>query len=244
MMLCRRLLPLLLLPALACAAANGSDATDDSQGAFSDGKPTKLHPEVGRLELSESVIIDGTSVSCTATLVAPNVVLTSEACDIGFLADKEGDFVIDTELDDSGKPRTSRKFAVDGGFFNGEKNGRFWLVKLKSPVPASVAKPAVLRRSKLQDQEKLVAVGYGSKTWKFGEKNTSTIVFHTKETSQPPTMQVADTGCAAFDDQGALAAMGVSSGSSDPFGVTSDEYAQIADSYTDLVGLIAKASAD
>lgn len=236
----RTVLALLLLSVstMACTSAPDDAGGSDDHGAFTGGKPTNGNPEVGRLALLE----DGangasTEMACTGTLVAPNVVLTSGSCDLGAFLKKEGQFIVDADV--------PLRFPIESGVKTGEKVGSaYWLVRLTTSVPSDVARPATLRTTTLVDGEKLVAIGYGTNASSaFGEKNTKPLTFDA--TSHPPerAMNAADTGCAVFDAQAKLAAMGASPASGELY-VYPDAYAQIGESYAELADAIARLSAE
>ena len=76
-MLIRRLRPLLLVAALACAALPGAAGAINTTGGEFDGND---HPEVGGLLIDTD---DGLALICSGTLISPTIFLTASHCTVG-----------------------------------------------------------------------------------------------------------------------------------------------------------------
>lgn len=144
-----RALPfVLLVSAVAgCAAPATDDAT--SADAVVEGQAAALeHPEVGRFD------------ACTGTLVAPTVVLSAAHCfDYRSGVRALGDFVIDRA---EGPHAFSAVEVVAFGEETGEHD--LALVRLASPVPSSVARPASVARVAPAAGATVTMFGYGCTT--------------------------------------------------------------------------------
>jgi hypothetical protein len=244
-----RTLTLLLVAALTCTACSGAPedggVDNGTDQALTNGQATTEHPEVGRVELTASLAGNTNKTNCTGTLVAPTVVLTTRHCAFGALAASGGTFFID-------KGNQAHRFAIkygDGlthsGTANASRRGSYYLAKLASPVPASVATPVVLRKATINDNERLVAFGYGQASDGWGKKSSAAFTYHYDgwTGAGPSIMQSADTGCAAFDARGQLAAMGTDPFSASAFFSHPDAYVEMSEYYDQLVELIATFSA-
>lgn len=243
-------LTLLLGAALACAGCSatvGDDGADvGTDQALTNGQATADHPEVGRVELTASALGDTNRTHCTGTLVSPTVVVTTRGCAFGALLASGGTFFID-------KGDVVYRFAIkygDGlthsGTGNNSRRGTYYLVKLATPVPAKLATPSVLRKTKVDDNENLIAVGYGQASTGWGRKNSAAFSYHFDgwKGTGPTVMQSADMGCAAFDARGQLAAMGASPFSDSNLFGHPDAYIEMSEYYEQVVQLIAAMSAE
>ena len=215
-----------------------------TEEALTSGQATTAHPEVGRVALTSSVLGETNQTHCTGTLVSPTVVLTTRRCAFGAAVATGGTFFID-------KAGQSYRFAISGGdglthsgTGNASRQGSYYLAKLATPVPADIATPAVLRKAEVNDNEKLTAVGYGQASAGWGSKNTATFSYHYDgwKGTGPTVMQSADTGCAAFDARGQLAAMGTDAFSDSKLFGHPDGYIQMSEYYAQVVALIATMS--
>lgn len=189
-----RKLSLLVSISLLCACVGETDLSDDAQQKLDEdlqeevpfitedaliaGTATRSRPEIGRLYFDGGL--------CTATLIAPQVVLTARHC-VGYTtcldntcaAPYAGRFVIEdaqgrtTSFNVTAFESYDRRGALEQGAFNTEidylDTGRadFWfsddvaIARLDRPVPATLASPVALAPGELPRGEALTVWGYG-----------------------------------------------------------------------------------
>lgn len=130
------------------------DETSDSE--LRDGEFTYDHPEVGYM------VTNGMSF-CTATLISERVVLTAAHC-VGYGSgdghgEKQGWFTVETNATEH------HDFDYDAfvSFGRGWGDDDVALLRLKTAVPASIAKPAALATAEPMDRsnELVTLFGYG-----------------------------------------------------------------------------------
>ena len=221
----------LFLSLLVGCASPSADEADGESGAdaLKNGAVTTGHAEVGRVELTRANMLGdraGEAQSwCAGTLITPTIVITARACTFKSLVANGGWFYIDQDTNGDGKVDVTHRYAIkdtdtmDRGYSSSER-GRLHFVHLATPVPASVAVPAKLRKTPLADHERVIAVGYGASDkdgW--GPKNTRTFNLHYITDilggvmGGPYVMEgEGDRACGLFDAHGELAAVGVSQG--------------------------------
>lgn len=163
MTMLRALLPCSFLFMVGCAET--TDASPDEVGASDeaivDGADTFEHPEIGLLHNGGSY--------CTATLIRPNVVLTAAHCVTGGHKDEA---VTGYSFDI--KPSSSvaaTRFEIDRAYtvpvaadFDGTQTWRLKdiaLLRLTTPVPATLAEPLAVATSRPSAGADTIIFGYG-----------------------------------------------------------------------------------
>ena len=241
-----RLMLVTVLSAALAGCASPPDAVesgaDDGTSALVGGKVTTARPEVGRVDF---VSKHDEHSHCTGALVAPNVVLTSDGCEFLSFETKGVTFFIDQDLDGDGTIDKSNAF--QGSFWEsvsksseGEEvdSRHMTFITLASKVPAAIAKPAVLRKGALADNEVVSIVGYGKKSSEeWAPKNLVKVPYHYGEAGffkvpvGPEVLQAADLGSPIFDSAGLLVAVGVKTGFGGFLIKTVDDFELVCDAF-------------
>ena len=150
---------ILSLFALACVACGADPTASEPGGAIRDeaiinGQFTFERPEIG--------YINSNLGFCTATLVAPNVVLSAAHC-IGYRTEDHagqriGDFVVQFSESDS---RVYTFDAMISYGHSGPSTTDVALLRLTDPVPPSVAVPATIATQHVPQGHLVTWFGYG-----------------------------------------------------------------------------------
>lgn len=172
----RKLLPFALLclaaAAVGCAAdredlegeldEDGVGATDAEEQSILGATATCEQPAVGKVRSSKG--------SCTATLVAPNVILAAAHCFEGPLVQEDaqgglGTFEVNAGCDGAFRVKLTkvRRWGDFGSFFIRTHND-LAVAQLQRDIPASVAKPLGIADRDPSNGDPLTWYGYGRRT--------------------------------------------------------------------------------
>jgi hypothetical protein len=136
-----------------CAAENvDSEPEGESSDAIIGGDSTYFYPAVG-------VTVNGSSTGCSATLVAPDVILLAAHCfDAVRTTITPWQFEIRKSATQTFRYPTGRGWVLDRG---GAGEDDVALLRLETPVPSSVARPLALAREYPASGNKMRMIGFG-----------------------------------------------------------------------------------
>lgn len=153
--------------AAGCAGPVGDDGVSDPESSADEvvgGKETFEHPEVGMVWKGGGL--------CTGTLIRPNVVLTAAHCVTGSPKDEDVSTVQPSyAFEIRASAEVKQRFAVDRAYavpsaadFDGSQSWRkkdIALLRLATPVPATLAKPLRAAPSWPWPGARVALYGYG-----------------------------------------------------------------------------------
>jgi hypothetical protein len=137
-------------------ADDGGEATAATTGELRDGVFTYERPEIGIM------VTNGMSF-CTATLIAPRVVLTAAHC-VGYASeDARGEKLGFFRVERSATRYIDYEYDAFVSYGRGWGDDDVAILRLKTPVPWSIARPAALATAEPTDRsnEKVALFGYG-----------------------------------------------------------------------------------
>lgn len=199
-----------------CAADSEEDASDESGDAITGGRATSERLNtIGFLTVTHARNNVGQSKFCTATMVAPNVVVTAASClqidgaswTAGGAAGWSGDFLLSPQVEGT---FTARDFAEVSDVRVVRGAGRAGIAILKLDHALSKARPASLAATAPARGNALTIYGYGCT--KSGEadamaSNKASFSWGSYWGTSLGCGRSADIGAAVFDGRGRLAAV-------------------------------------